>query len=78
MGLLMSLILRKSLTLRGFIQTEFLDQFGQFYPEVTGWLADGRLTYLEDVVDGLDHTVEAFQGLLTGKNLGKLVIKVAD
>ncbi|WP_327145049.1 NADP-dependent oxidoreductase [Nocardia sp. NBC_01327] len=78
MGLLMSLILRKSLTLRGFIQTEFLDQFGEFYPAVSGWLADGRLTYLEDVVDGLDHTVEAFQGLLTGKNLGKLVIKVAD
>ncbi|MCU1646999.1 MAG: NADPH-dependent curcumin reductase [Nocardia sp.] len=78
MGLLMSMILRKSLTLRGFIQTEFLDQFTEFYPDATGWLADGRLTYLEHIVDGLDHTVEAFQGLLTGKNLGKLVIKVAD
>ncbi|MFB8006765.1 NADP-dependent oxidoreductase [Nocardia sp. NPDC056000] len=78
MGLLMGHILRKSLLLRGFIQTEFLDQFDEFYPDATGWLADGKLTYLEDVVDGLDNAVAAFQGLLTGKNLGKLSIKVAD
>ncbi|MBL1078918.1 NADP-dependent oxidoreductase [Nocardia sp. 2] len=75
---LMSLILRKSLTVRGFIQTEFQDQLGEFHTEATRWLAEGKLAYLEDVVDGLDHTVEAFQGLLTGKNLGKLVIKIAD
>lgn len=78
LGVLMGHILRKSLTLRGFIQTEFLDQFGEFYPAVSGWVANGDIAYLEDVVDGLDHTVEAFQGLLTGKNLGKLIIKVAD
>ncbi|WP_330179353.1 NADP-dependent oxidoreductase [Nocardia sp. NBC_01503] len=78
MGLLMSLILRKSLTVRGFIQTEFLDQFGEFHPDVAGWIAQGRLTYLEDVVDGLDNAVSAFQGLLTGTNLGKLSIKVSD
>ncbi|WP_245717633.1 NADP-dependent oxidoreductase [Nocardia jejuensis] len=78
LSLLMSNVLRKSLTLRGFIQTEFLDQAGDFYPAATQWLADGRLKYLEDVVDGLDNAVPAFQGLLTGKNLGKLVIKVAE
>lgn len=78
MPLLMSLILRKSLQLRGFIQTEFLDQFGEFYPDVSGWMAEGRIAYLEDVVDGLDNAPAAFRGLLTGKNLGKLVIKVAD
>lgn len=78
MGQLMSHILRKSLTLRGFIQTEFLNQYNDFHNDATGWLADGRLTYLEDIVDGLDNAIPAFQGLLTGKNLGKLVIKVAD
>ncbi|GAB4584799.1 NADP-dependent oxidoreductase [Nocardia sp. IFM 10818] len=78
LGMLMGLVLRKSLTIRGFIQTEFLDQAGEFYPDAARWLADGRLTYLEDVVDGLDQAVDAFRGLLTGKNLGKLVIKVSD
>ncbi|MGV9409926.1 NADP-dependent oxidoreductase [Nocardia sp. NPDC003693] len=78
LGQLMSLILRKSLTLRGFIQTEFLHQFSDFYPDATRWLADGSLTYLEDVVDGLENAVPAFQGLLVGQNLGKSVIRVAD
>ncbi|MVU76986.1 zinc-binding dehydrogenase [Nocardia sp. ET3-3] len=76
--LFMSNILRKSMTVRGFIVSDFWDQAGEFYPAAAQWIAEGKLVYLEDVVDGLDHTVEAFQGLLTGKNLGKLVIKVAD
>ncbi|GAB0106914.1 NADP-dependent oxidoreductase [Nocardia sp. JMUB6875] len=76
--LLMSNILRKSLTVRGYIMTEFVDQAGAFYADAVPWIAEGKLKYLEDVVEGLDHAVEAFQGLLTGKNLGKLVIKVSD
>lgn len=78
MGMLMSMILRKSLTVRGFIQTEFLGQAGEFYPEMAGWIREGRVSYLEDVVEGLDSAVGAFQGLLTGKNLGKLVVKVGE
>ncbi|MTE13590.1 NADP-dependent oxidoreductase [Nocardia aurantiaca] len=76
--LLMSSILRRSLTVRGFIVSEFADQAGEFYSAAAQWIAQGKLAYLEDIVDGLDHAVEAFQGLLTGKNLGKLVIKVSD
>ncbi|MEC3954069.1 NADP-dependent oxidoreductase [Nocardia sp. CDC153] len=76
--LLMSAILRRSLTVRGFIVTEFWDQAAEFVPAAAQWIAEGKLAYLEDVVEGLDHAVEAFQGLLTGRNLGKLVIKVAD
>ena len=78
-GVLMGTILRKSLTVRGFIQTEFAPtQTEQFLTDMSGWIADGRVQYREDVVEGLDRTVEAFQGLLTGRNFGKLVVKVAD
>ncbi|MDF8265888.1 NADP-dependent oxidoreductase [Luteipulveratus flavus] len=78
-GVLMATILRKSLTVRGFIQTEFAPtQTEDFVRDMSGWLADGQVQYREDVVEGLDHTVEAFQGLLQGRNFGKLVVKVAD
>ncbi|MGY4720476.1 NADP-dependent oxidoreductase [Naumannella cuiyingiana] len=70
-------VLRKSLTVRGFIQTEFVDQEPEFLAEVTPLVADGQIAYLEDIVDGLDHAVEAFRGLLVGKNRGKLIIKVS-
>lgn len=75
----MAAVLRKSLTLRGFIQTEFAPtQTEEFLREMTGWVADGSVRFHEDVVDGLDHAVEAFQGLLRGKNFCKLVIRVAE
>ncbi|MFI5779754.1 NADP-dependent oxidoreductase [Nocardia sp. NPDC051570] len=79
LGRFMSTVLRKSLTVRGFIQSEFApDQFGDFLSEMGGWIRDGRVHYLEDIVDGLEHAVEAFGGLLVGKNLGKLIVEVAD
>lgn len=73
----MRAILRKSLTLRGFIQREFADQRTDFYREAEQWIAEGRLKYREDVVDGLENAPEAFIGLLEGRNFGKLVVRIA-
>ncbi|KQT61849.1 MULTISPECIES: NADP-dependent oxidoreductase [unclassified Aureimonas] len=70
-------VLSRSLTLRGFIQTEFIDQREEFLRDVGGWIGDGRLKYREDVVDGLENAPEAFIGLLEGRNFGKLVVRVA-
>ncbi|MHC5306287.1 NADP-dependent oxidoreductase [Bartonella sp. LJL80] len=73
---LMSHILRKSLTLRGFIQREYIAQREEFIAEAQDWLAQGRIHYREDIVDGLDKAPEAFFGLLKGKNFGKLIIRL--
>jgi len=72
-------ILNKSLTLRGFIQTEFVTtHYERFLADAAGWVADGSLQYREDVVEGLENTPEAFIGLLTGKSFGKLLVQVGD
>lgn len=71
-------ILTKSLTVRGFIQREFVDQFPQFQREAAGWIADGSLRYREDIVDGLENAPQAFIGLLEGKNFGKLLVRVSE
>jgi NADPH-dependent curcumin reductase len=42
------------------------------------WLAQGKIKFREDIVDGLENAPEAFIGLLQGKNFGKLVICVAN
>lgn len=74
----MNLVLRKSLTVRGFIQTEFVkSHMKEFAREMGGWVADGSVRYREDVVEGLDAVPEAFRGLLTGGNFGKLVVQVS-
>jgi len=73
----MRAILRKSLTVRGFIQREFADQRLDFYREAEQWISQGRLRYKEDIVDGLENAPEAFLGLLEGRNFGKLIVRLA-
>jgi NADPH-dependent curcumin reductase CurA len=75
---LMSAILRRSLVLRGFINTEFLDaHYDAFQKEIGPLVASGKIRYREDVVDGLENTPEAFIGMLSGSNFGKLLVRVA-
>ena len=74
----MRAVLRKSLTVRGFIQREFVDQRPDFLAEASAWIADGRLKFREDIVDGLENAPEAFIGLLQDKNFGKLIIRVSE
>ena len=75
----MGLVLRQSLTVRGFIQGEFTRSHGRdFVRDMSGWVADGSVRYREDVVDGLENAPEAFRGLLQGRNFGKLLVKVSD
>jgi NADPH-dependent curcumin reductase CurA len=77
LALVMRGVLNKSLTLRGFIQREFADLRPAFVEEAQQWIADGRLRYREDIVEGLDNAPGAFIDLLQGRNFGKLVVKVA-
>lgn len=66
----MSTILRRSLRVRGFIQTEFAaDHYDSFLSEVGPKVASGQVKHREDVVDGLENAPEAFIGMLTGKTL---------
>ncbi len=71
-------VLSKSLTIRGFIQREFVDQRPDFYREMAGWIREGKIRYKEDVVDGLENAPQAFIGLLQGRNFGKLLVRVAS
>lgn len=74
---LMSAILTKSITVRGFIQTEFVGaQYKNFQRDVSDWIRDDNFRYREDIVDGLENAPEAFFGMLKGKNFGKLLIQV--
>ena|SRR5436190_23778486 len=69
--------MRESLTLRGFINSEFAGQYyDEFLRDVGAGIADGRIRYREDIVDGLDQASEAFIGMLDGRNFGKLIVRI--
>ncbi len=43
---------------------------------MTGWFADGKIAWDETVVEGIDHAVDAFLGMMRGENTGKMVVKI--
>ncbi|MEO7199351.1 MAG: zinc-binding dehydrogenase, partial [Dokdonella sp.] len=69
-------ILTRHLTVRGFIQHDFIALYPQFLREMGNWLQQGTIKYREDVVDGLDQAPEAFMAMLHGGNFGKLLVKL--
>lgn len=75
---LMRAVLTRSLLLRGFIQREFAESmFPDFLREMTGWVADGDVTYTENITEGLARAPEAFIGMLRGENFGKAIVRVS-
>ncbi len=76
--MLMGAVLRKRLTLRGFIVSDFAAQVNDFYRDMGQWLREGKIKYREDIVDGLEKAPEAFIGVLKGKNFGKQLVRVAS
>ncbi len=75
----MAQVMGKSLTLRGFIQTEFAEaQSSDFLREARQWIAEGRLRYREDIVYGLDKAPGALIAVLKGQNFGKMLVQVGD
>ncbi|HYZ34522.1 MAG TPA: NADP-dependent oxidoreductase [Crenalkalicoccus sp.] len=68
---------RKRLRIQGFIVSDSgWQRYGEFRRQMLGWIAEGRMAWREDVVEGLRRAPEAFIGLLQGKNFGKLVVAV--
>ncbi|HSM41497.1 MAG TPA: NADP-dependent oxidoreductase [Afifellaceae bacterium] len=79
MNLLLGTILRKRMTMRGFI---VFDDFGHLYPEFSKqmgeWVNQGKIKYREEVISGLEQAPAAFVGLLRGEAFGKRVVKLSN
>jgi NADPH-dependent curcumin reductase CurA len=62
---------------RGFINYDFAEEhYPAFLHDVGAGIADGRIRYREDFVDGLERAPEAFINMLEGRNFGKLIVRV--
>lgn len=66
----------KRLTLRGFIVRDHEDLRPEFEDRVATWLRQGKLVSETTVEDGLDRAVGAFLGMLSGANVGKMLVRL--
>lgn len=69
-------LVKNSALMQGFIVSNYSEIFPEAMKQLSTWLAEGKLTYTETVVNGFDEIPNAFIGLFEGKNKGKMVVKV--
>ena len=69
-------IIAMRIRLQGFIYTDYLGQLGDFYRDMGAMMAAGQLKSRDTVMDGLDQTLDAFMGLFSGANTGKMLVKL--
>jgi hypothetical protein len=69
-------LLVKRATMRGFLATDYAPRFAEALAALRGWVADGRLRYREQILDGLERAPGSIAMLYRGENDGKLVIRL--
>jgi len=69
-------LVKNSALMQGFIVSNYAKKFPKAIEQLSQWLAEGKLTYAETVVEGFDTIPQAFLDLFDGKNNGKMLVKI--
>lgn len=70
------ILVKNSVLMQGFIVSNYADKFPEALKQLSEWLQEGKLTYIETVVNGFDQIPQAFIDLFEGKNKGKMIVKI--
>jgi hypothetical protein len=70
-------ILMKTLTVTGFLVSDYASRFGESLEFLGQWVAEGKIKFKVDVVEGIENAPTAVNKLFSGENNGKLVIQTS-
>jgi hypothetical protein len=69
-------VIAARIRLQGFIYTDYLSDMATFYQDMGGLIAAGKVTSRETVHDGIEAMPNAFLGLFSGGNTGKMLVRL--
>ena len=72
----MANLITRALKLEGFTLGRHLHHAPAFQEHMAEWFAAGKIAYDETIVDGIDHTVDAFLDMMRGANTGKMLVRI--
>ncbi|TXI12899.1 MAG: NADP-dependent oxidoreductase [Novosphingobium sp.] len=70
-------VLMRRLRIEGFFIPDFLHRGAEFLPTLREWVDAGTLTVNLDETQGLENTLATYRRMLSGKAIGKVIVKVA-
>ncbi|MBN8942633.1 MAG: NADP-dependent oxidoreductase [Rhizobiales bacterium] len=69
-------LLVKRARIQGFLVFDYQARYEEAVKRLAQWVREGRLTYAEDILDGIDKAPGAIDGLYRGDNRGKRLIRL--
>jgi NADPH-dependent curcumin reductase CurA len=63
--------------MEGFIVSHHFDLLPKFIEDLSRWVQEGKVKWQETVFEGIDKAPDAFLGLFSGENTGKMLVKLA-
>jgi len=72
------MVIFKRLKIQGFIVYDFKDRYPEFTENLLNWYQEGKLKDKVTVYEGLENVVPAFIDIYSGKNLGKILIRLPE
>ena len=71
-------LLAKSALMQGFNTLDQWARFEEAFTALRQWEQAGRLVHRQTIFDGIESCVDALNGLFTGANIGKTLVKVGE
>ncbi len=72
------LIVGKRIKMQGFIVSDYSARADEFYAEMGRWIREGKIQWEETILEGIENAPEAFIGLFSGENMGKMLVRLAS
>jgi NADPH-dependent curcumin reductase CurA len=69
-------VIAMRITVRGFLYGDYVSRLDEFYRDMGRWAASGQIKSHDTVMDGLESTPDAFLGLFSGANTGKMLVRL--
>lgn len=69
-------LLVKRACMQGFVIFDHIADQEEAVVQLAQWVREGRLTYREDILEGIESCPDALAGLYRGENLGKRLIRL--
>lgn len=69
-------LLVKRARMQGFVIFDHMELWDGAVTILADWVREGRLTYAEDILDGIEACPDALAGLYRGENRGKRIIRL--
>merc|ERR1712223_701058 len=65
----------KQLKMEGFIVSRWASCWNKGLTQMAKWVDEGKIKTQETIVEGFEKMPDAFLGLFTGNNVGKMIVK---